>query len=259
MRTKHILIAAIICPAAACHSRCTHNPSRRLHRPPRQQPFFAIRCPRNHSGRADQRVTVHDDRGRPVTGLTKDDFVLLDQGQRQRDRIFFRADKYCDHHSAAAPNVFTNRFEPGGPSQPPMTVIVLDTYNAGYWDSRALWPVTVRPFRLRNRSNVRSGEAICQPDAAARSCGALPTRGHTLSFAGFHQRSARAPTRPGNCKDPSHSLLSSRCYRHVDDEQLHDERDDGSLETPRVCVGTKKFNLALERFSISKGYYGRKD
>src|ERR1700692_3480597 len=29
-------------------------------------------------------VIVHDKDGKPVTGLTKDDFVLLDQGQRQQ-------------------------------------------------------------------------------------------------------------------------------------------------------------------------------
>ncbi len=80
-------------------------------------------------------VTVHDEDGRPVTGLTKDDFVLLDQGHRQNISSFSEQKNIVATTRAAAPNVFTNRFSQGD-SQPPLTVIVLDTYNGGYWDSK---------------------------------------------------------------------------------------------------------------------------
>jgi VWFA-related protein len=81
-------------------------------------------------------VSVHDDHGRPVTGLTKSDFVLLDQGQRQQIASFSEQRNLLTTTRAAAPNIFTNRFEPRSSGQPPLTVIVLDTYNGGYWDSK---------------------------------------------------------------------------------------------------------------------------
>jgi VWFA-related protein len=79
------------------------------------------------------RVTVHDKDGNPVTGLTKDDFTLLDQGQRQQITSFTeQVNRVIVNSAAAAPNQFTNRFEQG--SQPPLTVVVLDVYNGGHWD-----------------------------------------------------------------------------------------------------------------------------
>src|ERR1039458_4024111 len=77
-------------------------------------------------------VTVHDQNGRPVTGLTKDDFVLFDHGQRQQIASFSEQKNLVTTTRVAAPNVFTNRFEQGVNAQPPLTVIVLDAYNAGY-------------------------------------------------------------------------------------------------------------------------------
>ena len=91
-------------------------------------------------------MTVHDDRGRPVTGLTKDDFVLFDKGERQQIATFAEQTNVVTTTRAATPNVFTNKFEPGGPSQPPLTVIVLDTFNAGYWDSKFCPPPSGQPI-----------------------------------------------------------------------------------------------------------------
>ncbi len=77
-------------------------------------------------------VTVQDKEGRPVTGLTKDDFVVLDEGQRQQIASFSEQTNHVT--TAAAPaNFFTNRFAEGI-SPPPLTVIVIDAYNARYWD-----------------------------------------------------------------------------------------------------------------------------
>jgi VWFA-related protein len=77
-------------------------------------------------------VTVQDKEGRPIRGLTKDDFVVLDDGQRQQIASFSEQTNRVTTANSA-PNVFTNRFAPGA-AQPPLTVIVIDAYNARYWD-----------------------------------------------------------------------------------------------------------------------------
>jgi VWFA-related protein len=129
MSVKHILIAAIICLAGVSLVFAQSAPPPAA---PAPTPQSAVHV----TTRVVQvSVTVQDDRGRPVTGLTKDDFVLFDKGERQQIASFSEQTNVVTT-TAAAPNVFTNRFEPGGPSQPPLTVIVLDTYNAGYWDSK---------------------------------------------------------------------------------------------------------------------------
>jgi VWFA-related protein len=79
-------------------------------------------------------VTVHDDRGQPVTGLAKDDFVLLDGGKRQQiSSITEQSNRLATTSAMSAANLFTNRFEKGT-SQAPLTVIILDAYNTRYWD-----------------------------------------------------------------------------------------------------------------------------
>ena len=79
-------------------------------------------------------VTVHDSNGRPVTGLTKDDFILSDEGKRQKIASFSEhRNRVATNSAGTTPNLFTNRFEQGA-SQPPLTVIVLDVYNSRWWD-----------------------------------------------------------------------------------------------------------------------------
>jgi VWFA-related protein len=79
-------------------------------------------------------VTVHDDQGHPVTGLTKDDFILLDEGKRQQiTSITEQNNKLTTTAATQQPNLFTNRFEKSAP-QPVLTVVVLDAYNTRYWD-----------------------------------------------------------------------------------------------------------------------------
>jgi VWFA-related protein len=80
-------------------------------------------------------VIVHDKDGSPVPGLSKDDFTLLDQGQRQQISSFVEQKRRLMNAAASAnPNLFTNRFEQGVNAQPPLTVIVVDAYNTRYRD-----------------------------------------------------------------------------------------------------------------------------
>ena len=84
MRIKYILWSRFIVVGAR-HWR-TRN---RCHRPHRPRIEYSAAMRRHVATRVVQvSVTVHDDRGRPVTGLTKDDFVLMDQGQRQQIASF---------------------------------------------------------------------------------------------------------------------------------------------------------------------------
>jgi VWFA-related protein len=129
VRLKHVLIVAPICVAAASFAFAQSVP------PPQSASAPSPKATVHVTTRIVQvSVTVHDDRGRPVTGLTKDDFVVLDQGHPQQISSFSEQKNIVTTTRAQTPNVFTNRFEPGD-SQQPLTVIVLDTYNGGYWDS----------------------------------------------------------------------------------------------------------------------------
>ena len=131
MPIKHILIGTIIC--LVCVSLAFAQSVPPPPAPATPSPQSAVHV----TTRVVQiSVTVQDERGRPVTGLTKDDFLLFDKGERQQIASFAEQTNVVTTTRAAAPDVFTNKFEPGGPSQPPLTVIVLDTFNAGYWDSK---------------------------------------------------------------------------------------------------------------------------
>ncbi len=80
-------------------------------------------------------VVVHDKDGKPVTGLTKNDFVLLDQGQRQQIASFSeQTNRLTTTNAAAPPNLFSNRSSQRAGAQPPLTVIVIDAYNTYYHD-----------------------------------------------------------------------------------------------------------------------------
>src|SRR5580658_7187866 len=55
-------------------------------------------------------VFVHDKDGNPISGLTKDDFAIFDQGQRQQIASFSEQANHLTTSAAATPNIFTNRF-----------------------------------------------------------------------------------------------------------------------------------------------------
>jgi VWFA-related protein len=76
-------------------------------------------------------VIVQSKKGEPVTGLTKEDFTLLDQGQPQK--IAFFSEESGGLRSAPAepvpPNTFSNRYEQTGQMPGSVTVILLDALN----------------------------------------------------------------------------------------------------------------------------------
>jgi VWFA-related protein len=81
-------------------------------------------------------VNVQDKDGRPVTGLSKDDFKIFDQGRPQQIAAF-SADTSrvtADASAPVAPNLFSNRNAQPSDSQPPLTVIVMDAFQAKFQD-----------------------------------------------------------------------------------------------------------------------------
>jgi VWFA-related protein len=129
MRIKHVFIGAIISFAGAAFAFAQSAP------PPPALPTPSAQSAVHVTTRIVQvSVTVHDDQGRPVTGLTKDDFVLLDEGKRQQiTSITEQNNNLTTTAATPRPNLFTNRFEKSAP-QPVLTVLVLDAYNTRYWD-----------------------------------------------------------------------------------------------------------------------------
>lgn len=86
-------------------------------------------------------VVVHDKKGDPVTGLTKDQFALFDQGAAQRI-VFFseqnrpRLDTVA--RAAAAPagtNIFSNRPEESSAGAGSVTAILFDSLNTDFLDT----------------------------------------------------------------------------------------------------------------------------
>jgi VWFA-related protein len=94
-------------------------------------------------------VIVHDKKGDPVPGLTKDQFTLFDQGAPQR--VVFFSDQCSSHQRnqpdqpaavagkpAAAPgvrNVFSNRPEEGSATAGSVTAILFDSLNTDFLDT----------------------------------------------------------------------------------------------------------------------------
>ncbi len=132
LKRTHIVVAILLGGALTIYAQSVPPPP-----PPAAQPTPSAQSAVHVTTRIVQvSVTVHDDRGRPVTGLTKDDFVLLDEGKRQQiTSVAEQNNRLVTTAAAAKPNLFTNRFEQSGAAQAPLTVIVIDAYNAGFWDA----------------------------------------------------------------------------------------------------------------------------
>ncbi len=86
-------------------------------------------------------VIVDDKHGTPVTGLTKDDFTLLDGGQPQTIAFFAEESNAVPAVSSAAPaaalppaHTFSNRFEEKAGVPTSVTVILLDALNTHFTD-----------------------------------------------------------------------------------------------------------------------------
>jgi len=88
-------------------------------------------------------LVVHDKKGQPVADLTRDDFVLVDQGQPQKISIFSvdsgrplpapgRA--AAAKPAALPPNYFSNRLERPSGTPSSATVILFDGLNTRFED-----------------------------------------------------------------------------------------------------------------------------
>ena len=77
-------------------------------------------------------VVVRDKRG-PVTGLTRDDFTLLDQGKSQRIDVFRAGQADTKKRPAPlAPGAVSNRVNSRGESLPSATVLLFDQLNTRF-------------------------------------------------------------------------------------------------------------------------------
>ncbi len=76
-------------------------------------------------------VVVHDKNGKPVRGLARGEFTVLDQGVPQSIAHFSEIAEQPPAPSPAplAPNVFSNRFEDIGPAPANAVVLLLDALN----------------------------------------------------------------------------------------------------------------------------------
>src|ERR1700679_2202948 len=106
MRVKIAVIAVALCLAGVAFAFAQSVP------PP---PPLAVATPSAQSAvhvttrLVQVSVTVQDANGKPVKGLTKDDFVLLDQGQRQHIASISEGTRgFTGTGASADPNHFTN-------------------------------------------------------------------------------------------------------------------------------------------------------
>jgi VWFA-related protein len=80
-------------------------------------------------------VLVHDRDGNSVAGLTKDDFVLLDEKRPQQIKFFsvVKTEVLPAASAPPPPNTFTNEIDQGGvPAN--LTVVLLDAFNTSFTD-----------------------------------------------------------------------------------------------------------------------------
>ena len=141
MRIKHVSIIATTCLAGAAfvlgQSVPPPPPSQAAPPPsPRAQTSSNAPPVRVTSRLVQVTVTVQDRDGHPVTGLSKDDFKIFDQGQPQQIASFSAQTSRvtADASAPASPNLFSNHTAQPADSQPPLTVIVMDAFQAKFQD-----------------------------------------------------------------------------------------------------------------------------
>jgi VWFA-related protein len=107
--------------------------------PPSQNPQTAEPTPQPF--RATTRlvqvsVIVRDKHGNPITGLTKSDFVILDEKKPQAIQVFSVQTNQVLATPALElpPDTFTNRLDARGGAPPNVTVILLDALNTSFMD-----------------------------------------------------------------------------------------------------------------------------
>ena len=129
MRTQHVLISSILCltSAASALAQSAASPPP----PPAVQTNPNAPALKVTSRVVQVNVIVQDKNGQPVTGLTKDDFTILDQGQPQTLASFAeQANKVTTTLvSAAAASTFSNRVQERYGAPPNVSVILIDSLN----------------------------------------------------------------------------------------------------------------------------------
>ena len=80
-------------------------------------------------------VIVNDKRGNPVPGLTKEDFLLLDNKKLQSIQLFsVENNRPAPSEAPLPPDTYSNRFAEHGQTPPSVTVILLDGVNTEFAD-----------------------------------------------------------------------------------------------------------------------------
>jgi VWFA-related protein len=98
-----------------------------------QEPALTIRT---ESRLVQMTVVVQDGKGKPVTGLSKDDFTVTDEGKPQTISVFEAYDGAQVLPAATLPaGHFSNRLEYRGGAPSAATVLLIDLINSppGYW------------------------------------------------------------------------------------------------------------------------------
>ncbi|MGA8367565.1 MAG: VWA domain-containing protein [Candidatus Acidiferrales bacterium] len=97
-------------------------------------------------------VIVQSKKGEPVTGLMKEDFTLLDQGQPQKIAFFSEQSGALQPASAQPlpPDTFSNRYEQTGRAPGSVTVILLDGLNTAFTDQSYARQSVVKVLRRLN-------------------------------------------------------------------------------------------------------------
>ena len=128
MRTKHAVVAMALClvwPARMSGQSVPPPP------PPTDQAKPTTPALKVTARAVQVNVIVQDKNGQPVTGLTKENFTILDQGQPQTLASFSEQTNKVSTTvvKAAAPNTFTNRVEERYGVPPSVSVILIDSLN----------------------------------------------------------------------------------------------------------------------------------
>jgi VWFA-related protein len=91
-------------------------------------------------------VVVQDKRGRPVTNLEKEDFIVRDNGKQQEIKIFSIESKSKPYVPAGQlpPNVFSNRIEQRTGTPNSVTIILLDGLNTRWGDQLSAVPHVIK-------------------------------------------------------------------------------------------------------------------
>lgn len=102
-------------------------------------------------------VLVHDKHGNPITGLTKDDFVVLDEMKPQEIRVFSVETNDLPAHAPPAlpPDTYTNRIQEHGNVPTSITVILFDGLNTEFSDQAYARQQVVKFIRTQVRPNDR--------------------------------------------------------------------------------------------------------